>query len=194
VSEDHKSDVSILADTLKVSGHLGSGVRVYRGERFIQNETFWIVGHGHGQKNLLLFAAAELVGIMGKTTGWQSHFAENFLGPLSGSPSIPKAMLDHRFHDLVDDPVHWIEYILDILKNHRNSVPADLAHGFITELEQIDPLEKNLSPYRSLAKSHEDPAQRGFPGPGLSDQSERIASLQFQIDSIQDSVEAIVHG
>ena len=83
-----------------------------------------------------------------------------------------------RFDDLAFDGTHRIEGVHRPLEDHRNLLPADLAHLGFADLQQIPTVEKHLPVDDAPGlgqQAQQAEHDRGFAAAALADQAQANA-------------------
>ena len=107
--------------------------------RFIGNQQSGFTGDGHGNHDALLLAARQLERIGARFVAWfrQTHFMQQFDRACPGRLPAQAQVQTQHFTDLAADAEHRIERAHRLLENHRDFTTAQLAHGFLWQLQQI---------------------------------------------------------
>jgi hypothetical protein len=95
------------------------------------------------------------------------------------------AMGSQRLGDLVADSDHGMERRSRVLEDHANRRPANLAHAFLVERDEVGAVEPR-APARSrpLKKTQERHRHRRLAASALADEAERLARIEREGDAV----------
>ncbi len=120
---------------------------VQRRGRFIGDQQLRLVGQGHGDHHALALAAGQFVRVGADALARlrYAHQLEQFQRAGTGGLAA-QALVDFQYLvDLLAHRVQRVERGHGLLEDHGDTVATDLAHGFFVRLDQVLPVEMNLS-------------------------------------------------
>ncbi len=152
--------VMFLVDAPHQVNDLGLNGHVEGRCRLIRQEDGRFTDQPNSDERTLLHATGELVRVSpvaclgGRNADFGHHLQDAlFLGPAARTIERPRqrraavneAMQSHRFPNLLTDREDRVQGAERVLKDHRNGLPPDSAHGPLGQAAQILPTKQNLS-------------------------------------------------
>src|SRR5262249_13858670 len=153
----------------------------------------------HGDHHTLSHAPRHLVRIVPDPLlgGGDADQLEHVDGAVEGSP-WPNALVQaDRFSDLVTDRIHGVEGRHRLLEDHRDVVAAHVPQLVLVGLSQVTAVEQDpaarLDPARSVDQPHDRERGHGLATPGLTDEAERPALLDHEVDAVHGAHDTASH-
>ena len=169
---------------LSLDGHVQSG----RG--LVGDEDLRIAGQRHGDHDALAHPAAQVVGVVRHPSlgRGDSHELQQLDAPAPDVAPLHALVEPDGLADLAADRKHRIERGHGFLENHGDVAAPDLAHLRARDLQQVLPLETNLSPDDLpggiVDQAHDGERGHAFAATALADQSDRLPVPDGEADVV----------
>ena len=122
--------------------HLRLDRHVERGRGLVGDEKLGAAGQGNGDDHALLHAAGELVRIfVGTRADELEHVARSFGGLILAALVVEPDDL----RDLLADGEYRVEACHRVLKDHRDALAADIAHGRVSNLQKRNVVKQDAA-------------------------------------------------
>ena len=167
---------------------------VERRRRLVGDDEARRAADRHGDHRPLPLAARqrERIGVGGALRIGEPHVFEQLHRTLERGRSRHAPMQDQRFGDLPSDAMQGIEGRHRLLKDHRDPIPAQEAHGFLAEADELAPLEAYRAGDAGRVRSEAHQRQGGhrLAGAGFADDAEALAVVERKRRAVDDALHA----
>jgi hypothetical protein len=175
-----------LLQILKQVDDLGLYRDVKRGNRLIGNDKLRVERKRSRNSDSLTLPPAELMRIAAGMIRLEPDQSQQFyhsLGPSTVTDiTISRTMYLKRFSNYLSNSHSWIERGVWILKNYLHPLP-NLAQPAPVECTQINAVKLDLAA-RRLDQPQQATATGRLATPGLTNQSQRLAAVDLQRDTV----------
>lgn len=168
--------------------HLRLNRHVERGCGLVGDEKLGAAGQGNGDDHALLHATGELVRILAASLGRNADELEHVARSFGGLVLAALIVEPDDLRNLLADGEHRVEARHRVLKDHRDALATDIAHGRVSDLQKRNVVKEDAAAeVFSLRRGEQTQnAERGarFSGACFSDEAEAFALFQRQIEPV----------
>ncbi len=145
-NEDH-AYIEVVAKLIKQLKYLGLHRHIERCCRLVGDEEFWSTGKRYCDHDPLTHATRQLVRVSIHTPRRMRNpnKTDEFESPLARLFARYPLMNPYCFDYLFTASIYGVQRHSGILKNHCNILAADFRHVRLFKLQEVLPLEKNLT-------------------------------------------------